>query len=141
MAFIVFDMDGTLSDPSARVHHLENNDWDSFYDECDADTPKEDVLLAFNAHIDAGHTIMIWTGRRESCRIKTIEWLQAQNIDMTDIHIAMRADKDHRHDTEVKGEWIAQYGRPDLVYEDRNSMVDFYRSQGITCVQVAEGDF
>lgn len=137
---VVFDMDGTLTNPEHRVHFLEGDkDWDSFYEACDGDAAKPEILAAMRAHIDAGHTVQIWTGRRESVRQKTVDWLSACGFE--GIEIAMRQDGDTRHDVIVKGEWLRKYGTPDLVYEDRNSMVEFYRSKGITCAQVALGDF
>lgn len=136
---VVFDMDGTLSDPSHRVHHLEKKDWDAFYEACAGDTPILPMIETLRAHQFAGHTVQIWTGRRESTRQKTLDWLGQFEIDS--VEIFMRADGDFRHDTEIKGEWLREVGKPDLVYEDRNSMVDFYRSQNIICLQVAPGDF
>lgn len=137
--FVVFDMDGTLSDPAHRLHHLEDKDWDSFYDECGGDAPIEHMCEVFHAMDTLGHKIEIWTGRRESCREDTENWLDRNILPIPPIR--MRANDDHRHDVTVKGEWIEKYGRPDLVFEDRNSMVKFYRDCGIPCVQVAEGDF
>lgn len=137
--FIVFDMDGTLSDPTHRLHHLKNKDWDSFYEACDQDTPHDEMLNLMHSLYAAAHRIEIWTGRRESTREKTIQWMQ--DLELPNVPIRMRADGDKRHDVTVKGEWIDKYGKPDIVFEDRNSMVNFYRDQDIRCLQVAPGDF
>ena len=137
--FIVFDMDGTLSDPAHRVHHLENKDWDAFYEACDGDTPHLHILYILELLQEANHKIEIWTGRRESTRQKTIDWLKLHGVQ--NVEIVMRSNDDRRHDTVTKGEWLDQRGRPDMVFEDRNSMVDFYRSKNIRCLQVAPGDF
>ena len=52
---------------------------------------------------------------------------------------------DHCNDDELKLRWLkyAMEARqaPDLVFEDRRRVVEMYRSQGITCFQVADGDF
>ena len=140
--FVVFDMDGTLSDPSHRVHFLtqEKKDWDSFYEACDGYAPKDEILNTMASMISSGNTVEIWTGRRESTRQKTQYWLLRYGI-RGGYDLRMRKDGDHRHDTISKGEWLEEFGRPDLVFEDRNSMVEFYRSKGITCAQVALGDF
>lgn len=138
--FVVFDMDGTLSDPTHRVHHLTNKDWDSFYEACDGDAPKPEVLAVMKAMTKAGHRVEIWTGRRESTRMKTVEWLEGQGIERG-YGLRMRQDGDRRHDTITKGEWLDVHGTPDLVFEDRNSMVEFYRNEGITVAQVALGNF
>ncbi len=80
----------------------------------------------------------------ESTREKTIDWLTKHTSveHMLDLgEIRMRSDSDYRYDTVVKGEWFETTAVPNIVYEDRNLMVEFYRSNGITCLQVAEGDF
>lgn len=139
--FIVFDMDGTLSNPEHRVHYLTGptKDWDCFYEACNKDEPIDEMLTLLST-LQVNNRVEIWTGRRESTRGKTVEWLEEFGIiDIYDIR--MRAEGDHRHDTIVKGEWLEEFGTPDVVFEDRNSMVEFYRSKGIRCLQVAEGDF
>jgi len=59
--------------------------------------------------------------------------------------ILMRKDGDFRHDTITKPESLAEAGIPldniAFVLEDRNSMVSHWRKLGLTCLQVAEGDF
>lgn len=138
--FVVFDMDGTLSDPSHRIHHLAEKDWDSFYDECHKDKPKFEVINTMRALIAAKHRVEIWTGRRESTRVKTVSWLKRYGVS-GGFGLRMRQDGDRRHDTIAKGEWLDVHGIPQLVFEDRNSMVKFYRDRGITVAQVALGDF
>ena len=41
MKAYVFDIDGTLSDPAHRLHHIrgESVDWDAFFAACDQDAP------------------------------------------------------------------------------------------------------
>jgi hypothetical protein len=48
---------------------------------------------------------------------------------------------DHRPDTALKAEWMDEGRKPDLVFEDRASMVAMWRSRGVVCCQVAPGDF
>lgn len=145
--FIVFDLDGTLSNPAHRVHHLEGDqkDWDAFYEACGGDKPHLEMLELFQSLRGLGNRIEIWTGRRESTREKTNRWFEGHGIELDHfdrpVRLIMRGDNDFRHDVETKGEWIERRGVPDIVFEDRNSMVEFYRSQGIRCLQVAPGYF
>jgi beta-phosphoglucomutase-like phosphatase (HAD superfamily) len=140
---IVFDMDGTLSDPSHRLHHLAKKDWDSFYEACHLDAPKDQIQILMLMYWRAGCDVQIWTGRRESTRAKTLDWLKNHTgLRFPSDKLLMRKDGDFRHDVKVKGEWLdAVSEKPSIVFEDRNSMVEFYRSKGITCLQVADGDF
>lgn len=140
--FIVFDMDGTLTNVEHRVHYLQQHpkDWDAFYDACDQDPPNFPIVEVFRAAVTSPNLrFEIWTGRPERLREKTEQWLQQQGLWL--VHVRMRDDGDHRPDTDVKAQWLIEAGHPDLVFEDRKSVVDMYRSYGITCVQVAPGDF
>lgn len=142
--FVVFDLDGTLADVSHRVHFLTRDkpDWDAFYGACGGDAPIDHAISVFLAlRRSQRHDIEIWTGRRESVRSKTMTWIRRQVApDFDHARLRMRQDGDFRHDVEVKGEWL-QHGVPDLIFEDRNSMVEFWRSRDIPCFQVALGDF
>ena len=57
----------------------------------------------------------------------------------------MRDDDDRRADDIVKRELLARMrdGRfnPELAIDDRRRVVDMWRSEGLVCAQVAEGDF
>ena len=94
---------------------------------------------------EMGNEIVFCTGRRESVREKTKEWLFWNVIASDDPNLLMRKDGDWRHDTEVKPELLQKEGiTPDDVYfilEDRDSMVAKWRELGYRCLQVANGKF
>lgn len=69
---------------------------------------------------------------------KTAAWLAEHGL--AHIPIRTRAAGDHRPDTVPKAEWLDESRTPDLVFEDRASVVRLYRSRGIVCCQVAPGD-
>lgn len=140
--FVVFDLDGTLSNPYHRIHFLEREkkDWRAFYAACDKDQPHHAVIRVLNALYITGAEIEIWTGRSEEVRDKTMAWLGIEGI--PPVNVKMRAEGDHRPDTILKQEWLdACSVKPRLVFEDRASVVQMWRSNGITCCQVAEGNF
>ena len=57
----------------------------------------------------------------------------------------MRGDKDRRGDDIVKRELLAGIRSdgfdPKLAIDDRRRVVDMWRSEGLVCAQVAEGEF
>lgn len=57
----------------------------------------------------------------------------------------MRPADDNRDDALVKYELFNKYVRDNYdvlgVFDDRNRVVDMWRRIGLTCYQVAEGDF
>ncbi len=145
---VIVDIDGTVSRVGERLKYLQKDppDWDSFYEDCFEDEPVPEVLGAVVA-LAVDYQIVFCTGRRESVRDKTAEWLLKHGpIDArSDTALLMRADGDHRHDTEVKPELLEKegicVGDVAFIIEDRNSMVKKWREMGFICLQPFEGDF
>ena len=139
---VVFDLDGTIADIGHRVHFVRggNKDWESFFAGCVADTPNWPVVRAFDAHIMADHTVEIWSARSDIVRPETEAWLQlAAGIDPAYL-THMRSTGDNTPDVELKRYWLHQLHeseRPDIVYDDRQRVVDMWREEGIACFQVA----
>jgi hypothetical protein len=89
------------------------------------------------------HRVEIWSGRSDEVAGKTKAWLMANGLGALPVSaLKTRKIGDHRPDTVLKAEWLdAEPTPPDLVFEDRASMVAMYRERGIRCCQVAPGDF
>lgn len=147
---VLVDIDGTIAKIGDRLKYLqqEPKDWDSFYEHCDEDEPIDEILnlvMSLQEEVVCDYKIIYVTGRRESVREKTKNWLRCQGMFVDDKHLLMRKDGDHRHDIEVKPELILEaginLGEIAFVLEDRNSMVKKWRELGLICLQVAEGDF
>ena len=141
--FIVFDLDGTLANDYHRSGLV--GQWDEYFDACDGDAPIPHVIQVLADLSAAGHRIEIWSGRGEgpenSALHKTVKWLEINGIYKHVKQLLMRAHGDHRRDTELKTEWMATWGEPDLVFDDRDQAVKMWREAGVPCFQVAPGDF
>jgi len=89
------------------------------------------------------NAVIVMSGRDESCRAQTEDWLREHKIDYD--HLYMRPEGDMRPDNIVKAELFDKYVRSNFdvqfVLDDRDQVVDMWRSMGITCLQVAPGDF
>lgn len=136
--FVVFDLDGTLADISHRVHYVRNGrrDWDAFFKECVHDRGVGHVIETFHAHLAAGHKVRIWSARSDVVRAETEQWLSDMGIDPCFLQ-HMRAAGDNTPDAALKRHWLNQEReRPDLVYDDRQRVVDMWRAEGIPCFQV-----
>lgn len=144
---IVVDIDGTIAKVGDRLKYLQQDkkDWDAFYEHCGEDEPIKDMCSLVSDLYKLGYKIVFCTGRRESVREKTRNWLTQNVISTYDDELLMRKDGDWRHDTEVKPELLQKAGiTPDDVYfilEDRNSMVAKWRELGYRCLQVNDGNF
>jgi hypothetical protein len=144
--FVVFDLDGTLADISHRTHYVRGGgktDWDAFFAACVDDMPNLHVIETFKAHIDAGHKVRVWSARSDAVRAETEKWLSDYGIDPWRLQ-HMRAVGDNTPDAVLKRHWLHQEPvKPDLIYDDRQRVVDMWRAEGIPCFQVVadwEGD-
>lgn len=88
--------------------------------------------------------VILITGREEKYRDITEYWLRAHNIDFY-VDLVMRSDSDNRPDDVVKEELYQKikltHGPALYVLDDRNKVVHMWRRLGLTCLQVADGDF
>lgn len=145
---IIVDIDGTVSKVGDRIKCITNGnkDWDNFYARCVEDKPIQIIIDLVVKLFEKGHVIVFCTGRMEFVRNETINWIENYFPDnFTYRRLLMRPNGDYRHDTETKIEACSGAGIMlqdiEFVLEDRNSMVEKWRSLGVTCLQVADGDF
>lgn len=140
---VIVDIDGTICDASHRLHLIERDppDWEAWYAGCSEDKPVIPVLRVVDALAER-YVIDIITGRKEDSRAVTEDWLKRHQVPYRDL--LMRATADRRPDTVVKREiYRARYvvGEVWLVLEDRNRVVSMWREEGLTCLQVRDGDY
>ena len=136
---IIFDIDGTLADPKDRLHFLKKKDWNSFYDDCLDDAPIHNVIYLLQ-ELKKNHHIIIFTGRPERIKDKTLLWLKANNISFDEIYF--RKDGDYRPDYEIKEEMLKNLNRSIwFAVDDRKQVVDMFRKNNILCLQCKDGDY
>lgn len=132
---IIVDVDGTLAN---------NTSGRGWYDHhrVDEDSLHEHIASLVQRHSN-DHAIIIVSGRKECSRTLTDKWLRQHNIPFN--MLLMRRDDDERKDSDVKREiyhaQIRDRYNVAFVVDDRNEVVDMWRSEGLFCLQVAEGDF
>ena len=143
--FVVFDLDGTLSDDTHRKHLLpksenrDNRDWEP-YSLASVDDPPFDPVVNLLQTLSMAHEIEIWTGRSIRYMKETTDWLDKQSISGFIDMLRMRPDGDKRSVIEVKGEWLEEQEYPDIIFEDYTKTVNYYRGKGILVCQVAQRD-
>lgn len=144
MPTVIFDLDGTLADITHRLHYIKNGnrDWDSFFDNCDRDTPVDPICRLLRMISQHAYRIVIVSGRSDIVREKTILWLQENQLPFS--QIIMRPHGDHRPDDVVKEEILDKLlsENHDILFavDDRQRVVDMWRRRGITCLQCAQWD-
>lgn len=149
----IFDLDGTLADTQHRLHYLDNKKdpdrWRRFYRACHLDSPISDTIKTFKT-LSVTADIQIWTGRSDEVKEQTMDWLFWYVISVHRDHISsilkMRKEGDYTPDHILKKSWLESMSLEDrrrlvAVFEDRASVVQMWRDNGVTCYQVAKGDF
>ena len=142
-ANVVFDLDGSLADDS-EFHPLltvEPKQWDAYFRACPEYKPIPQSIAVIRAMFYAGHHVEIWTGRDDIVIQETIEWLRVHCVPYH--RLRMRPHGDHRTDRELKGQWLAEWGDnpPDMVFDDRNRAVQWWRSHGIMAFHLADHEY
>lgn len=132
----IFDIDGTLALNNAGRHPF---DYSRVHEDDSCPVIRE---LAIVLHNNGDH-ILITSGREDVCRTETQNWLHQHKIPYTNLF--MRAAGDYRQDAIVKLEILDTLILPSFdvkgVFDDRNQVVDAWRSRGYVCLQVRPGDF
>lgn len=145
MKTVIFDIDGTLSDASHRMHHILNKpkNWKQFFGEVLKDSANTEIINIAKSLKQYGYVIIIMTGRSEVCRVDTEQWLK--NYDIAYDALYMRKEGDYRPDDTVKSEFldkaIGDGYNVIMAFEDRDRVVKMFRNRGIKCLQVADGAF
>jgi predicted kinase len=131
---IVCDLDGTLAlfgkkNPYDRDFE---NDW--------VNEPVANIIRTYGL---SGIKIIFVSGRTDKYKGETMDWLTKNKLDFAEP--IMRKDGDVRKDVVVKTEIYAEHIKNKynvmFVLDDRDQVVNFWRSLGLPCFQVAEGDF
>lgn len=141
---VIFDLDGTLADIDHRRHLVREKPkrWRAFFEASVYDLPNRPVIAAYQAFLSAPgrYELWIYSGRSDIVRLQTERWI-ATHVGPYH-HLRMRREGDHTPDEVLKRQWVLPIrDRVLCVFDDRNKVVDMWRSLGIPCFQVAEGDF
>ena len=148
---VIFDLDGTLALIDKRRALATKNgkmDWDVFFDRDNIklDVPNQKVVdMARMINNTDRYQIWILSGRTKATYRTTRQWLIQNDVpfDM----LQMRPTDDYHHymkDSALKQMWLDTLIDKDdvfAVFDDRNQVVDMWRTNGLTCFQVADGDF
>ena len=162
---IIFDLDGTLANIDARrAKSLSNDkmDWDVFFDpeNIQLDKPNKPVIKMAQLLAEDGFKIVIFSGRNDRSFFTTKSWLSLNRVpfdllvmrpdkfqlDSWPIAKGNPATKEMRFmpDEILKKEMLDTFINIDevfLVVDDRDKVVKMWRDLGLTCMQVAPGDF
>ena len=147
---IIFDLDGTLADVSVRKKLATKPngkmDWDKFLDpdNIKLDVPNDPVVRMAQLFAEDGFTIIIFSGRSDKTIHITRSWLTRNRVPF---HKLVMRDSVTNHfvpDDILKKDMLDKHLDIDdifFVVDDRQKVVDMWRSLGLKVFQVDEGNF
>lgn len=134
----IFDIDGTLAKSEGRSPYD--------YSKVSTDSQNEDVALIFRLLAGTSfvsNKLIVVSGRDSFCKQDTLNWLDKWELTPDLLYMRARGDsrkdsivKKEIYDNEIKGKYNVLG-----VFDDRNQVVEMWRSLGLTCFQVAYGYF
>jgi predicted kinase len=131
----IVDVDGTLALMSGRSPYA--------WHRVGEDAPNPPVVELVRALRTAGNEIVVVSGRDDVARVATLAWLDRHAIPHDVLLLRTRGDT--RRDSIVKREifdrTIRHVWQVRGVLDDRDQVVRMWRDLGLTCAQVAPGDF
>jgi len=146
---VIFDLDGTLAIIDKRRAKATKPDgkmnWQTFFapENIQLDEPNWPVIESFKAMQAAGFIVGIFSGRDDISRQETMDWLTQHGIDPQ--FLRMRRNGSFVPDDKLKKLWLdeilANGNEVMCVFDDRDKVVKMWRDNGISCFQVAEGQF
>ena len=133
---VIVDIDGTLAIITDRSPYSHKGVL--------KDKPNAPVIAVARALAQAGHTLVIVSGRSELAREDTELWL-TRHLGVPFEGPFMRPARDDRKDEAIKREIYDHEIAPRFdvlcVLDDRDQVVRMWRAFGLVCLQVAPGDF
>lgn len=131
----VWDIDGTLALMNGRSPYD--------YTQVSTDIPNHNITMIARLIAQSGLPMILVSGREDFCMQETMDWLKNNSIPFNALY--MRKSGDYRNDSEIKKEIYETILKPKYnvlaVFDDRNRVVDMWRSLGLTTLQVAYGYF
>ena len=135
-AAIICDLDGTLA------IHTNRGPYDTAKCETDEVNMAVSQMIAILQH---GFQLFFFSGREDRFRPQTVAWLSRHGYKPEHYELYMRPTGDFRPDDVIKLEIFDRVIRDKynvlVAFDDRDRIVSLWRNLGLTCFQVADGNF
>ena len=147
---VIFDLDGTLAliDKRREASRKPNGkiDFSKFHDSSNIklDEPNIPVIKMAQLFAEDGFNIVIFSGRSDKTEKTTRSWLSRNRVPFHKLVMRPHKTMNFIPDEVLKKDMLDKHIDIDdifMVVDDRQKVVDMWRDLGLTCVQVAPGDF
>ena len=149
---VIFDVDGTLSDPSHRRHFVRTKpaNWFAFNELMVDDGINEQVVEVYKSLQQNGYHMVVFTARGDDYRDETVKWLEDNGILYKDLFMR-REGKGEKNESGVKDSVVKQRMLDELInkypskeilmaVDDRHQVIqDVWIKNGIFVFDVGQG--
>ena len=147
---IIFDLDGTLAlIDKRRTLSLKPNgkiDFKILHDPSNIhlDKPNPPVVKMAQMFAEDGFNIVIFSGRSDKTATETLSWLSQNKVPFNKLVMRPHKTMNFVSDEILKKDMLDNHADINdifMVVDDRQKVVDMWRSLGLICLQVADGNF
>lgn len=150
---VIVDIDGTIADNAHRLPLVmgKKRDYVRYHAMTHLDTPIEPMLNMVRGIIERSTPVVFLTGRPESVRGVTEDWLDIHLLSRIRIEspnlwfstsLVMRETDDHSKSMDFKRRELDRIREsgvdPVMAIEDRADIVRMFRDEGLICLDVGE---
>ena len=147
---VIFDLDGTLAliDKRRELARKPNGkiDFKILHNpyNINLDEPNPPVVRIAQMFAEQGFKIVIFSGRSDKTATATLSWLSRNKVPFKKLVMRPHKTMGFVPDEILKKDMLDKHldiNNIFMVVDDRQKVVDMWRSLGLTCLQVAEGNF
>ena len=147
---IIFDLDGTLAiiDRRRDLAHMSDDkiNFNILHDPSNIhlDEPNMPVVKMAQMFAEDGFNIVIFSGRSDKTATETLSWLSQNKVPFNKLVMRPHKTMNFVSDEILKKHMLDNHADINdifMVVDDRQKVVDMWRSLGLICIQVAEGNF
>ena len=147
---VIFDLDGTIAlvDKRREASKLPDGkmNWDEWFNPSNIklDEPNIPVIKMAQLFAEDGFNIVILSGRSDKTILTTKSWLIRNRVPFHKLVMRPHKTMNFVPDDILKKDMLDKHADINdifMVVDDRQKVVDMWRDLGLTCFQVAPGDF
>jgi len=135
----VFDLEGTITDCSHRLHHYKKGEYDIWNGKLYLDPVNKDGLKYLIDHYSLGHKIIVVTAKNESYAKEVDEWIKKMKLHTTIDKIIYRERLDSRPSVNVKSDILKGLMKKyEIVasYDDRPENIQLMKGMGLNSILI-----
>lgn len=135
----IFDLEGTLTDNSHRMHLALNKQWPEYSEQLRNDPPRIEIVTIYRSLQALGFHCVISTGLSRKYVALAHSWLKRFGI--TPDQLLMRPEENYQASPDVKRHHLESLRKNHTVlavFEDREKNIVMYKQEGIPCLVIQQ---